>query len=119
SVRNMPEASPLMAPEKAFTVPPPPSTAAPRGYTFGQLWQVPLFLFGLLAVFAVWQIRPLWYDPETVRLRHDLERARSQLQDPQAALNGLTVFLNEALNHVGRLPDRAGETHFLLGSTYL
>lgn len=106
-----------MAPEKGITV--PPSVPAPRVTTLGQLWQVPLFLLGLLAVLAVWEIRPLWYDPKTVRLRYDLDAARSQLQDPHAALNELTVLLNEDLSHIGRLPNRAGETHFLLGSTYL
>ncbi|HLJ95292.1 MAG TPA: tetratricopeptide repeat protein [Gemmataceae bacterium] len=80
---------------------------------------MPVFLLGLLAMVAVWAIRPLWYDPELVGLRGDLEKARSQLQDAHAPLNALTVLLNDALNHIGRLPDRAGETHFLLGSTYL
>jgi tetratricopeptide (TPR) repeat protein len=74
---------------------------------------------GLAAVVAVWAIRPLWYDPETVHLHRELARARSQLQEPHAALNALTVVLTEALGCIDRLPDRAGEAHFLLGSTYL
>src|SRR5713226_7217566 len=124
----MPEASLLvrrtgryqgMSGEKGFTVPRPPPTPTPPVSTLGQLWQVPVFLLGLLAVFAVWAIRPLWYDSDIVVLRRDLDRARSQLQDPRAPLNGLTVLLNDALSHVGRLPSRAGEAHFLLGSTYL
>jgi tetratricopeptide (TPR) repeat protein len=106
-----------MVPEKALTV--PPLTPAPPVYTFGQLWQVPLFLLALVAVPALWATRPLWYDPETVHLRRDLAQARSLLQDPHAALNGLTVLLSEALSHISRLPDRAGETHFLLGTAYL
>jgi tetratricopeptide (TPR) repeat protein len=108
-----------MAAEKAFTGPPSLSRPDPPVYTFGQLWQVPLFLLGLVALLTLWAIRPLWYDPEIARLRGDLEKARRTLQDPRAALNGLTVLLNDALGHVGRLPDRAGEAHFLLGSTYL
>lgn len=106
-----------MGPEKGFTA--SPSTPAPPVATLGQLWQVPLFLLGLVALAAVWLARPLWYDPEIAHLRSDLARARSLLQEPHAALHGLTVLLNESLSHIDRLPDRAGETHFLLGSTYL
>jgi tetratricopeptide (TPR) repeat protein len=113
----MQEAS-IMSAEKGITDPPPLGSEPPF-YTFGQLWQVPLFLLGLTALAAVWATRPLWYDPEIVRLRSDLDKARQALQDPQAALNGLTVLLQEDLDHIGRLPERAGEAHFLLGSIYL
>src|SRR6266852_5088246 len=108
----------VMSVEKGSLVPPPAPTQPPPVY-IGQLWQVPVFLLGLTAVFVVWAVRPLWYDSELVHLRRDLERARSQLLDPRPSLNGLTVLLNDALSHIGRLPDRAGEAHFLLGSTYL
>ena len=108
----------VMAPDKGLIVPRSQSPAPPE-YTVGQLWQVPLFLAGAAALSAVWATRPLWYDAEAVHLRRDLATARSQLQDAHAAANGLTVLLTEALNHIGRLPDRAGEAHFLLGSTYL
>jgi tetratricopeptide (TPR) repeat protein len=108
-----------MAPEKAFAVPPSPMTPASRAYTFGQLWQVPLFFLGLAAVLAVWAARPLWYDPETVHLRRDLDLARSLLQQPHAPLNELTIRLNEAFSRIERLPGRAGEAHLLLGSIYL
>jgi TolA-binding protein len=108
-----------MSAEKGFTGSPWQPRPDPPVYTFGQLWQVPLFLLGLVALATVWATRPLWYDPEIAHLRSDLERARQALQDPRAALNGLTVVLNDALSHIGRLPDRAGEAHFLLGSIYL
>jgi tetratricopeptide (TPR) repeat protein len=108
-----------MAPEKGFAVPSSAMTSASPAYTSGQLWQVPLFLVGLAAVLGVWATRPLWYDPETIRLRHELDQARSLLQEPHVALNGLTVRLSEALSHIDHLPGRAGEAQFLLGSIYL
>jgi tetratricopeptide (TPR) repeat protein len=108
----------VMAPDKGLTVPHSQSSAPPE-YTVGQLWQVPLFLAGLAVLSAVWLTRPLWYDAEVVHVRRDLAAARSQLQDAHVALNGLTVLLSDALNHIDRVPDRAGEAHFLLGSTYL
>src|SRR5438132_2543808 len=108
-----------MAPEKGFAVGcPPPTRASPRD-TPGQLWQVPLFLLGIAVVVAVWTTRPLWYDPARVHLRRELAQARSLLQDPHAALNELTVLLDDALSHIDRIPERAGETHFLMGSAYV
>ena len=94
-------------------------TSASPAYTLGQLWQVPLFLVGLAALLGVWATRPLWYDPETVHLRHELDDARRTLQEPRAAVNGLTLGLTEALSLIDRLPEREGEAHFLLGSVYL
>jgi tetratricopeptide (TPR) repeat protein len=109
----------IMALEKGSAGPSSAMTSASPASTLGQLWQVPLFLVGLAAVLGVWATRPLWYDPETVQLRRDLADARGMLQEPHAALNGLTVRLSEALSHIDRLPKRAGEAHFLLGSVYL
>src|SRR5713226_3050765 len=74
-----------------------------------QLWQVPAFLLGLAAILTVWAIRPLWYDPETLRHSRELARARKILDEPGTPVNDLTIVLTDALNQVERRPDLAGE----------
>jgi tetratricopeptide (TPR) repeat protein len=106
SVKNLPAAQPP-------TAPPPVERL-----TLGQLWHVPLFLIGLLSAVAVWTTRPLWYDPDTVRLQHALVTARERLDNPRGPVNEVPGLLQEALTRINRLPARAGEVHFLLGSAY-
>jgi hypothetical protein len=97
-----------MAPEKGFAIPCPPPSRASARYTPGQLWQVPVCLLGIAVLLAVWLTRPLWYDPAKIHLRRDLIQARRWVQDPHTSLNGLTVLLNDVLNRIDRLPERAG-----------
>jgi tetratricopeptide (TPR) repeat protein len=91
----------------------------PTRPTFGQLWQVPLFLVGALALLGVWLTKPYWYDPEGQQAQRCLDHARELLQDPEAALNAVPDQLLVALKHLDRYPARKGEAHFLLGSVYL
>jgi tetratricopeptide (TPR) repeat protein len=86
---------------------------------FRDSWQVPVFVLGLTALLGVWLTHPLWYDPDARRFDHALTQARRVLDDPHASVNGLTLLLTEALGQLERFPERAGETHFLLGSAYL
>jgi tetratricopeptide (TPR) repeat protein len=93
---------------------------APTSYPSpGQLWQVPLFLAGLLALGAAWATRPLWYDPEARQFEREMATARHLLEDPVASVNGVPALLVDALNRINRFPKHAGEAHFLLGSAYL
>src|SRR5260370_22133707 len=60
----------IMATENVFSAPPQPSPPTPGARPpFRHLWQVPIFLTGLLTLAAVWATRPLWYDPETRQLQ--------------------------------------------------
>jgi tetratricopeptide (TPR) repeat protein len=109
-----------MATENQFSAPQQPSRPVPAVRpSFRQLWQVPVFLAGLLTLAAVYVTRPLWYDPELRHLERDLALGRQMLEEPQAALNDVPAVLVDALNRIDRLPGRAGEAHFLLGSAYL
>jgi tetratricopeptide (TPR) repeat protein len=83
------------------------------------LWQVPLFLTGLLALVAVWLVRPLWYDSDFRQLKHDLSRARSMLEGTGSITKDPTPLLHDILNRVARFPRSAGEAHFLVGSVYV
>jgi tetratricopeptide (TPR) repeat protein len=87
--------------------------------SFRQLWQIPAFLTGLLALIAVWAGRPLWYDPDSWQFRRDMVGARRMLEDAHASANGALARAADALTRVDRFPGRAGEAHFLLGSAYL
>jgi len=83
-----------------------------------QLWQLPTFLLGALALTAVWATRPLWYDAELAKLRHDLALARRTLDEPRASVSNLTVILTDSVDRVGKYPKFTAELHFLLGSAY-
>jgi tetratricopeptide (TPR) repeat protein len=109
-----------MATENALSAPPhlpePPIITRPP---LGQLWQVPLFVAGLLSIVVVWATRPLWYDAQAYQVQRDLARARLVLENPHAPANEVPGLLTDALNHIDRCPKRAGEAHFLLGKAYV
>src|SRR5690349_13203582 len=82
-----------------------------------QLWQVPLFLFGLLAFLgaaasAPWRHPPQWweFDARLNALRFGLEQNH--------AADGLAIQADEINSGLANFPDRAAEGHFLVGSTY-
>lgn len=87
--------------------------------TFGQLWQLPIFVLGVGLLLGVWLTRPWWYDPEALQLERDLEHARAVLSQPNAPANEITLILADALARGDRFPERVGEIHFLLGSAYV
>ncbi len=84
-----------------------------------QLWQVPVFLLGLLAVVAVPALRPLWGLDTLAGAESLLRSAREALdQSPpdaaRAAERGQRV-----LALAPRYPQLAGEAAFVVGSAYL
>ncbi len=101
------------------TSPQAPSPPAFVQASLPQLWQVPCFLAGLLALVGIWATRPLWYDPEARQLQRDLADARRMLEEPNSRVNGVPALLEQALERMNRFPARMGEAHFLLGSAYL
>jgi tetratricopeptide (TPR) repeat protein len=85
----------------------------------GQLWQVPTFLLGALALAAVAFAAPLAQKPIENFLDHDIDAVRAALEKP-GALNDAVISLAEsAAARSSRQPDRAGEANFLLGTIYL
>jgi tetratricopeptide (TPR) repeat protein len=93
--------------------------ASGRKSNRGQLWQVPVFLVGLLAVAGVWTARPYWHAPGTPQVEHDLAEVRKAL-DPKSPNTAVALALGEELlDRLDQLPGREGEVHYLLGSAYL
>ncbi|MBI2806318.1 MAG: tetratricopeptide repeat protein [Planctomycetes bacterium] len=81
----------------------------------GQLWQVPTFLFGLLAVLGVaasspWRQTPQWreFDGLISSLRVGLDKG-----EPTDSLVGLAEQIHA---HMAAFPGRKAEAHFLIGS---
>ena len=82
---------------------------------FSQLWQVPLFLFGLFAllgaaVSAPWRHPPQWweFDARLATLRHGLEH--------NAAPESLLGQIDDINAKLQAFPTDEG--HFLIGSAY-
>src|SRR5260370_25339316 len=84
----------------------------------GQLWQVPVFVLGILALAGVWASRPLWNDPDSRFVRHALSEARNILEDRRAPANQVPGMMTDVLARMQRFPERAGEAHFLLRRAY-
>src|SRR5260370_15286982 len=112
---------PGRTPQRAHAMATEPTPAQPLVLraSFGQLWQIPVLVAGVLAVIGVWASRPLWHDPEAWQFRRDMIGARRMLEDRHASANGALARAAEALARIDRFPARAGEAHFLLGSAYL
>src|SRR5262245_39154033 len=65
------------------------SDAAAGGSPPRQLWQVPVFLLGLLAVAGVPLARPYWHDTDARRLNRDFVTLRRALAGPAEPLTDL------------------------------
>lgn len=85
--------------------------------TFGQLWQVPLFLIGLLAFIGVAASAP-WrlssQEREFVKLMTSLRQGLEQ----EESADMLAGYADSARIWVDRFPSRAAEAHYLIGSAY-
>jgi tetratricopeptide (TPR) repeat protein len=101
-------------------LPPAREPSATESPSFRTLWQVPVFLLGLTVLIGVWLTRPWWNDPRTRKFELALESARAALEEGSSdSLNQSLILLTQQLPELGWFPRRAGEVHFLLGSTYL
>jgi len=117
--RRIPTDTLRMATQERASTPKTSPPPAARDLSFRRLWQLPVFLLGLMALLGVWMTHSLWNDPAARRFERSLLAARETLLDPKAPLNELPMLLSEALEQIDRFPGRAGEVHFLLGSVYL
>ena len=91
----------------------------PNGGSIRQLWQVPVFFVGIVAVVTAFVIRP-YIGPDPVRgLHEDLAEARRLLHrrdgDPAAALQ----HAQSAVDNLMHDPSRGAEAFFLLGSAHV
>jgi tetratricopeptide (TPR) repeat protein len=95
-------------------------TRAPDGRpALRQLWQVPAFFAGLLAVAAVCAAIPLTQPAPLSDLDRDVAAIRKALDRPGGPVEQVLARAQNLLAHTDTEPDRAGEGHFLLGSVYL
>lgn len=84
-----------------------------------QLWQVPVFVVGLVALLGVWLSRPSGRVLEGRVLERGLESVRAALAETPAEAGRALKLGQDALSRCERFPERAGEAHFLVGSSYL
>ena len=90
----------------------PPATSPPP--TPGQLWQVPVFVAGLLAVAGAWAYRhqvPTDWQPAEREVAL-LLRALEQVEPPADIL----ALAERLADQAARFPEEAGTAHLLLGS---
>ncbi len=93
---------------------PGPNGRAAR-YRPVQLWQVPVFFAGLVALAAVVVARLLWHENDAGRVARDLAAARALLARRDCPVERVQAYLAAALDR----PATAGAAHFLLGSAYI
>ncbi len=97
----------------------PTTSTPPRVRAPGQLWQVPAFLAGvvaLLLVAAAGSLVPVSVDDQ---LDRDLAAVREALKLPQVPTDETIALADNCLARTAANPDRAGEAHFLLGLLHM
>jgi tetratricopeptide (TPR) repeat protein len=86
----------------------------------GQLWQVPTFIIGLLALVLVGAAGPLLPKPMDNKLESDLDTIRAALEKPGVPADDIVTLAETCVSHLGQQPDLiAGTAHYLLGTVYL
>jgi tetratricopeptide (TPR) repeat protein len=86
--------------------------------TPGQLWQVPVFLAGVLALVAVAVAAPFRQDPIRAQFNRDLAAVRRALDEGTDNFGELLMLTENVVVQAARFPERYGETHFLAGSVF-
>jgi tetratricopeptide (TPR) repeat protein len=85
----------------------------------GQLWQVPAFLMGILALVGMAYASPLTRDLDESPLEADLVTIRRALEKPGTPTADLVLLAEGAVGRANRNPARAAEAHYLMGTIYL
>jgi tetratricopeptide (TPR) repeat protein len=81
-----------------------------------QLWQVPTFLAGLLAVASACAALPLHKENPLSEMDRDIAAIRHVLEKPQASVAPVLDLAQDVLKCTDQELGQAGEAHFLLGS---
>lgn len=90
--------------------PPPPERGGPR-----RLWQVPVFLAGVLAVLAVVLVRPPGAQPAHSTIDAELHAAREALRQTPSDDRAALRFARKVLDHADAPPAAAAEAHYVVG----
>ena len=85
---------------------------------FSQLWQVPAFLFGVLAFLSVAASAPWRHPPQWYEFDRDLQRLRLGLEQNASGDSLVSLVEDRIQSELVRFPDRAAEAQFLIGSAY-
>jgi len=83
-----------------------------------QLWQVPTFVLGLLALAAVCLVRPPWHGARASEDDPASAELRELLRQPEFDRDRALKLGADAVHRAGT-PPAGAEAHFLLGSAYL
>ena len=86
--------------------------------TLGQLWQVPAFLLGVLALLGVAASTPWRHTPQEREFEELVQSLRHGLDNEQPDGNTLVALAENAEIRLTEFPSRAAEVHFLIGSAY-
>jgi tetratricopeptide (TPR) repeat protein len=86
----------------------------------GQLWQVPTFFAGLLALLAILVGSAFRHTPASEQFRREIAALRDGLRQPGTSPDQMLPLAEHVLA-VARtdFPERAAEAHFLLGLTHV
>jgi TolA-binding protein len=97
------------------------SAAALRGRLpqLRRLWQVPVFLLGVVLLVSVCLPRPTWGNREVRQHYRNLAQARELAANARSDAEQLRALAQQLLDESDRFPEQAGEAHFLLGAAQL
>jgi tetratricopeptide (TPR) repeat protein len=88
------------------------------GRAFGQLWQVPTFLFGVLCLCLVAANSRLRHDPAAAHFQNELAELRHALDDRSGKIQPWLQKSADFLAGADRFPAQAGEAYYLVGSLF-
>ena len=77
----------------------------------GQLWQVPVFLFGLSALLLVAAMSPFGWGPGDDKLESDLATIRAALEKPGVPPDEIVALAENTLAHASSNQDLAGQVN--------
>jgi tetratricopeptide (TPR) repeat protein len=86
--------------------------------TLGQLWQVPTFALGLVALLFVAATAPLRQDSAVREFEIDLDQVRQALANKHDKINDCVPIAESLLERLRPNSRRAGQVHFLAGSVF-
>jgi tetratricopeptide (TPR) repeat protein len=92
---------------------------ATPGVALRHLWQVPMFLVGVLALAGVCVARPTWREGDSRQFERDVAKVRKFGDQGNLDLAGALGLVDNLLARAEALPDRAGELYFLVGSCHI
>jgi len=96
-----------------------PHSDQPRPSRVRNLWQLPMFVIGVAALVAVWQLRPYWHADPAHQYHRDLAVLRSILEQDRPDLNAASSVASRVVAGLEQFEERRSEAAFLLGSYYL